>query len=127
MTIFYLFIMHFSHNFSNRISNLMSNMTHNMIKTQMLLHQALNYSQIYNFTLDHDSKFNIIIMLKAIWISKSKRIYVFSFFECFEHIDPFLWNILKFIKKLKWINEHLIRKKNLKQKNHMFTWFFWMF
>jgi hypothetical protein len=41
-------------------------MTYNMIKTQMFLHQALNYSQIYNFTLDHDSKFKFIIMFKAI-------------------------------------------------------------
>jgi hypothetical protein len=55
-------------------------------------------------------------MFKAIWISKFKRIYVFSFFECFEHIDPFLWNILKFTKKFKWIGEHLIRKKDFWNK-----------
>jgi hypothetical protein len=29
-------------------------MTYNMIKTQFFWHQAIDYSQIYNFTLDHD-------------------------------------------------------------------------
>jgi hypothetical protein len=72
-----------------------------MIKTQLFLHQALDYSQIYNFTLDYDYKFKIIIMLKDVSTSKSKSIYVYIFFECFEHMDPFLWNILKFTKKLK--------------------------
>jgi len=37
-------------------------MTYNMIKNQNFLHQALHYSQIYNFTLNHDYKFKIIIM-----------------------------------------------------------------
>jgi hypothetical protein len=37
-------------------------------------------------------------MLKDIWVLKSKNIYVYIFFECFEHMDPFLWNILKFKK-----------------------------
>jgi hypothetical protein len=50
-------------------------------------------------------------MFKDVWLSKSKRIYVFLFFECFEHMDPFSWNTLKFTKKLKWFGEHLIRKK----------------
>jgi hypothetical protein len=36
-------------------------MTYNMIKTQIVLHQALHYSQIYNFTLNHDYKFKTII------------------------------------------------------------------
>jgi len=40
------------------------------------LHLALHYSQIYNFTLNHDYKFKIIIMFKDIWILKSKRVYV---------------------------------------------------
>jgi hypothetical protein len=71
-------------------------MTYNMIKTHMFLHQTFDYSQIYNFTLDHDYKFKIIIMFKDDWVSKSKSIYVFLFFEFFEHMDPFLWNILKF-------------------------------
>jgi hypothetical protein len=36
-------------------------MTYNMIKTQFFfLHQALHYSQIYNFTLNHDYKFKTI-------------------------------------------------------------------
>jgi hypothetical protein len=29
---------------------------------------------------------------------KSKKVYVLLFFDCFEHTDPFLWNILKFKK-----------------------------
>jgi len=37
--------------------------------------------------------------------------YVFLFFECFEHMDPFLWNILQFTKKLKWFGEHLTMEK----------------
>jgi len=82
-----------------------------MIKTQVFLHQGLGYTQIYNFTLDHDYKFKIIIVLKDVWVPKCKSVYVFMFFECFEHMDPFFWNILKFTKKLIWFGEHLIRKK----------------
>jgi hypothetical protein len=41
-------------------------MTYNMIKTQFVLHQALDYSQIYNLTLDHDYKFKIIIVFKNV-------------------------------------------------------------
>jgi hypothetical protein len=78
-------------------------MTYNMVKTQMFLHQALHYNQIYNFTLNHDYKFKTIIVFKDIWILKSKRVYVFLFFECFEQMDPFLWNILKFTKKIETI------------------------
>jgi hypothetical protein len=37
-------------------------MTYNMIETQMFLHQTLHYNQIYNFTLNHDYKFKIIIV-----------------------------------------------------------------
>jgi hypothetical protein len=48
------------------MANLKPNMTYNMIKIQMFLHQTLNYSQIYNFTLDHDYKFKIIIVLKDV-------------------------------------------------------------
>jgi hypothetical protein len=59
------------------------------------LRQTLDYSQIYNFTLNHDYKFKTIIMFKDVWVSKFKKVYVFLFFECFEHMDPFLWNILK--------------------------------
>jgi len=47
-------------------------MTYNIIKTQIILHQALDYSQIFNFTFDHDYKFKIIIVLKD--LSKSKSI-----------------------------------------------------
>jgi len=38
-------------------------MTYNMVKSQSVLHQALHYSQIYNFTLSHDYKFKTIIVL----------------------------------------------------------------
>jgi len=91
-------------------------MTYNVIKTQIFLHQALNYSQIYNFTLDHDYKFKIIIVLKDAWISKFQSVYLFYFIEFFEQMDPFLWSILKFTKKLKWFGEHLIRKKDFWNK-----------
>jgi len=66
MSQFYWFILHFSHSFSNKISNLRPNMTYNIIKVQFSLHQALDYSQIYNFTLNHDYKFKIIILLKNV-------------------------------------------------------------
>ncbi len=68
------------------------------MKTQFFFYQPLDYSQIYNFTLDHDYKFKIIIVFKDVWVWKSKSVYVFLFSECFEHMDPFLWNILKFKK-----------------------------
>jgi MoxR-like ATPase len=41
-------------------------MTYNMITTQNVLHQALDYSQIYNFILDYDYKNKIIIMVKDV-------------------------------------------------------------
>jgi len=44
-------------------------------------------------------RFKTIIVFKDTQVLKSKRVYVFLFFECFEHMDPFLWNILKFTKK----------------------------
>jgi hypothetical protein len=69
-------------------------MTYNIIEIQFFLYQALDYSQIYNFILDHDYKFKIIKVLKDVWVSKFKSVYVFLFFECVEHVDPFLWNIL---------------------------------
>jgi hypothetical protein len=116
MVVCYWFILHFSQKHSHKISNLKPNMTYNMIKIQILLHQALDYSQIYNFTLDHDYKFKIIIVLKDVWVSKFKIVYVFLFFEFFEDMDPFLWNILKFTKKLKWFGEHLMRKKDFWNK-----------
>jgi hypothetical protein len=72
-------------------------MTYNMIKTQLFWHQILDYEQIYNFTLDHDYKFKIIIVLKDVWVSKSKNVYIIFIFEFFEHMDPFLWNILKLV------------------------------
>jgi len=62
MIIFYWFKLHFSRHFFNCISNLKPNITYNMIKTQIVLHQALHYNQIYNFTLKHDYKFKTIIM-----------------------------------------------------------------
>jgi hypothetical protein len=87
-------------------------MTYTWYKLNFVLHQALHYSQIYNFTLNHDYKFKIIIVFKDIWILKSKRAYVFLFFECFEHMDLFLWSILKFTKKLKQFGKHLIREND---------------
>ncbi len=41
-------------------------MTYNIIKSQFFLNQVFDYTQIYNFTLDHDYKFKIIIMLKDV-------------------------------------------------------------
>jgi hypothetical protein len=108
MAIFYQFILHFSHIFKNWISDLRLDITYNMIKTQIFFPQALHYSQIYNFTLNHDYKFKTIILFKDIQVLESKKTYVFQFFE---RMDPFLWNILKFKKKLKWFGEHLIREK----------------
>ncbi len=62
-----------------------------------------------------------------IWILKSKNVYIFKIFECFEHMDPFLWNIFKFTKKLKRFNEHLIREMTFDLKNSLvhifFEWF----
>jgi hypothetical protein len=111
VAIFYWFI-HFSHSFLNWISNLRPNMTYNMIKIQIVLHWALHYSQIYNFTLNHDHKFKTKIMLKDIRVLKSKNAYLFIYFEFFEHTYPFLWNILRFRIFLKWFGEHLIKEKN---------------
>jgi hypothetical protein len=118
MAISYWFVLHFSHILKNWISNLKPNITYNMIKTEFFLHQTLHSSQIYNYTLNHDYKFKTIIVLKDIQVLESKKTYVFQFFECFEHMDPFLWNILKFTKKLKWFNEHLIREKYLLHRKH---------
>ncbi len=39
------------------------------------------------------------------------KLWIFESPGCFEHMDPFLWNILKFTKKMKWFGEHLIMKK----------------
>jgi len=69
-------------------------MTYSTIQTQFFLHQALNYNQIYNFTMDHDYEFKVILMLKDVWVSKSKNVNVYVFFECFEHMGPLLWNKL---------------------------------
>jgi hypothetical protein len=41
-------------------------MTYNIIEIQFFLYQALDYSQIYNFILDHDYKFKIIKVLKDV-------------------------------------------------------------
>jgi len=121
----YWFITQFSHNFSNWISNLMSNMTYNIIKTHFFVYQALHYSQIYNFTLNHDYKFKTIIVLKDVRISKSKKVYVFLFFENSEHMDLCLWNISKFTKKLKWFGEVLIKKRTFEiEKPHVHELFF---
>jgi hypothetical protein len=59
----------------------------------MFLHQALHHSEIYNFTLDHDYKFKIIITCKRTFEHKIQKGICILFFECFEHMDPFLWSI----------------------------------
>jgi hypothetical protein len=41
-------------------------MTYKIIKTQFILHQALHYNQIYNFTLNNDYKFETKIVFKDI-------------------------------------------------------------
>jgi hypothetical protein len=45
-------------------------MTYNIIQIQFFLHQALHYSQIYNFILNHDYKFKTMIMFMDVRISK---------------------------------------------------------
>ncbi len=116
VAVFYWFILHFSHSFSNWIWNLKLNITYNMIKTQFVLHLALHYNQIYNFIWNYDYKFKTIIVFKDVLISKSKKVYVFLFFECFEHMDPFLLEYIKVHKKLNWFGEHLIRKNDFWNK-----------
>jgi hypothetical protein len=96
-------------------------------KNSIFLHQALDYNLLYNFILNHYYKFKIIVMLKDVWASKFKSVYVFLFFECFEHMDPFLWNVLKFTKNWNDLVNIYKEKKLLKQKNHMSTCFSWMF
>ncbi len=128
MMIFYWFTIHF-HTIFQIEYQIWAQIWHNMIKTQLFLHQALHYNQIYNFTLKHDYKFKTIIMFKDVWISNFKR-YMFFFFECFEHMDPFLWNILKFtkIEMIWWTFDN--EEKNLKQKRHLFaciSWVFWTY
>jgi hypothetical protein len=59
IVVLYWFILHFLGYFFNWISNLRPNMTYKMIKTQMFLHQTLQYSQIHNSTLNHDYKFKL--------------------------------------------------------------------
>jgi len=83
-------------------------MTYNMIKTSSFLHQALHYSQMYNFTLNHDYKFKTRKSKMTFEYYNLKR---YMYFECFKHMEPFLWNILKFTKKLKQFGEHLIKEK----------------
>jgi hypothetical protein len=51
--------------------------------------------------------------------------YVFLFFEIFEDMDIFLWNILKFTKKLKQFGELLIKKRTFEiEKPHVDKLFF---
>ncbi len=87
---------------------------------------SLHYIQICNYTLNHDHKFKTMIVFKDVRVPKSKRVYVFFFLECFEHMNPFLWNILKFTKELKQLGVHTFDKeeRTLKQKNHLSTCFF---
>jgi len=84
--------------------------------------QALHYSQIYNFTLNHDYKFKIIIVLKDIQVLESKKAYVFHFFECFEHHGSLLVECIKVHKKFEMIWGTFDKGKILLiQKTHMST------
>jgi len=51
---------------------------YNMIKTKMFLYHTLHYSQIHNFILNHDYKFKTRIVLKGIWVLKSKKYMYFN-------------------------------------------------
>jgi hypothetical protein len=91
VAILYWFILHFSHNFKNWISNLKPNITYNIIKTQIsFLHQALRYSQIYNFTLNHDYKFKTIICKKTFEYWNLKRYICFYFLNVWNTWIPFV-------------------------------------
>jgi hypothetical protein len=76
-------------------------MTYNIIKIQNVLHQTFYYSQSYNFTLNHDYKFNTIIVFKDIWVLKSKRVYVFLFFLMFWTHGSIFVKYIKVQKKIK--------------------------
>ncbi len=79
------------------------------------IYQILHYNQMYNFALNHDHKFGPIIMIKNVQVSKWKGHMQF-FFEWFEHMEPFLWNMLELIKKLITFGAHLIRKNDFWKK-----------
>jgi hypothetical protein len=99
-------------------------MTYNMIKTQNFWHQTLYYSQIYNFILHHDYKFKIIIVIKGIWVSKSKTIYVIFIFWMFWTYGSLLVEYIKVHKKFEMIWQTFDKEKKLmKQKNHLSTFF----
>jgi hypothetical protein len=96
------------------------------MKTQFFFHQTLDYSQIYNFTLDHDYEFKIIIVLMDVWVSKSKSVYVFLFFECFEH-GSLLVEYIKVQEKFEMIWWTFDKeKRTFETKRHMSTCFSWM-
>jgi len=102
-------------------------MTYNIIKTQFFLHQALDYSQIYNFILDHDYKFKIIIVLKDVWVSKSEIAYVIYFFWMFWTYGSLLVEYIKVHEKFEMIWWTFDKEKGfLKQKNDMSTHFSWV-
>jgi hypothetical protein len=98
-------------------------MTYNMIKTQMFLHQALDYSQIYNFTLDHDYKNKIIIMLKDVGISKSKSIYIYIYIWIFWTYGSILVEYIKVHKEIEMILWTFDKEKKL-LKHGEFSWKF---
>jgi hypothetical protein len=101
-------------------------MTYNIIKTQIILHQALDYSQIFNFTFDHDYKFKIIIVLKD--LSKSKSIYVIFIFWIFWTYWSLLVEYIKVHKKFEMIWWTIDKETRFfKQKNHMSTCSSWVF
>jgi len=85
-------------------------------KNSIFLQQMLHYSQIYKSTFNHDHKFETIIMLKEIWVAKSKKGMSFYFLTVLNTWILFLGNILTFTKKLKQFDEHLIMKKDFWNK-----------
>jgi len=99
-------------------------MTYNMIKTQIFLHKALDYNQIYNFTLNHYYKFKIIIVFKDVWISKSKSIYVFVFLNVWRH-GSFLVKYIKVHQKFEmiWWTFDKGKKKVETKKPHVHMFF----
>jgi len=61
-----------------------------MIIFIFFLDQVLHYSQMLNFALNHDHKFETIIMIKDVQIIIIKMGESIKDFGWFEHIDPFL-------------------------------------
>jgi hypothetical protein len=79
MAIFYCFILHFSHILKKLNIKFEAKYNIQCDMNSSFFSQALHYSQIYNFTLNHDYKFKTIIVLKDIQVSESKKYMYFNF------------------------------------------------